>query len=270
MPRRVSSDMARAGRTAPGQTGGRLGVYGLWALLLLPGAASAQFAVHPVLVDVDATSRVGTETITVQNQGTEPLEVAVYLSDYDRSATGDHSYVSFGEHPNTCAGRLEAFPDQLSLAPGERGEIRLQMQPDSATCWGLVFVEKRTRAPSGITMAQRIGVKVLAESDGLAREGRVLGLAVDTTAEPAALLSFGNDGDGSLDVAGEVEIRDLAGEVVGVVEVEPFQVLPGRERRVRIPLGGAALEPGRYVLVAILDFGADYLAGGQAVLDLRP
>jgi hypothetical protein len=268
--RRAGSGEAHAGRRAPGQTGGRFGVYALIVLLLAPAGAAAQFAVHPVLVDLDATSRVGTETVTVENQGGDPLEVVVYLSDYERTAEGDHVYVAFGEHENTCAGRLEAFPDQLSLAPGERGEIRLRLQPGSGTCWGMVFVEKRTRAPSGIMVAQRIGVKVLTESPGLAREGRVLGMAVDTTAEPAALVAFANEGGGSLNVRGEVEVRDLAGEIVGVVAVEPFQVLPGRQRRVRVPLDGVTLEPGRYILVAILDFGADYLAGGQAMLEVRP
>lgn len=272
MNRQPVQDRAHVGRAAPGVSGSRIGVYALaWQLALLaPAGLSAQFAVHPVLVDLEATSRVGQETVTVENQGAETLEVQVYLSDYDRTPSGDHRYLAFGDHSNSCAGRLEAFPDQISLAAGERGEIRLQLQPGAGTCWGIVFVEKRSRAASGITVAQRIGVKVMAEPHDLVREGRVVGMAADTTAEPAAMLTFENEGSGSLTVWGEVEIRDVASEVVGVVTVEPFQVLPGRQRWIRTPLTGVTLEPGAYLMVAILDFGAEYLAGGQAMLELRP
>lgn len=242
----------------------------LLLFLLAPAGLSGQFAVYPVLVDLDATARVGTETVTVQNQGTETLEVRVYLSDYDRLPGGDHTYVSFGEHPSTCSDRLEAFPDQLSLEPGEQGEIRLRMQPDSTTCWSMVFVERRVVGASGITTAQRIGVKVLAEGTDRSREGRVVSVAADTAAGPAALVGFESQGTAALEVTGEIEIRDLSGEVVGVVQIDPFRVLPGRERRVRVELDGAGLEAGRYLMVAILDFDGDYLAGGQAMLEIEP
>ena len=262
---------SRVCRAASGIPGSRVGALVTVVLLAIPVGAAAQFAVYPVSLELEATSGVAARNVTVENQGSETLEVRVYAGDYDRAPTGDHRYFRFGEHERTCAGRLETFPDQLALAPGERGEIRIRMQPDSAVCWGVVFVEKRTVAPTGLTMAQRIGVKVLAEPAGLPREGRVLGVAADTTSEPAALVAFENQGRAVLDITGEVEVRDMTGEVVGVVEAEPFQVLPGRQRRIRVPLEGAALEPGRYLLVAVLDLGADYLAGGQAVLEVpRP
>lgn len=264
--------VAHTGRAAPGSPGRRLGLFlgVLTMLLLYASGLSAQFAVYPVLVTMDVTDQVGTQTLTVENQGDEPLELAVYLSDYDRTDSGDHQYVPFGEHPNTCQGRLEVFPDQLALQAGEKGEIRLRVQPGPGTCWAMVFVEKRTLTPSGITMAQRIGAKVLAESSQATLEGRVLGMAADTTAEPAALLAFENQGSGMLDVTGEIEVRDLTGEVVGVVKVDPFSVLPGHGRRIRVPLAGVELGPGRYIMVAVLDFGADYLAGGQAMIEVAP
>lgn len=269
----VGTDMvAHAGRAAPGIPGGRVGLLleAVTMLILSASGLSAQFAVYPVLVTMNVTDQVGTQTLTVENQGDEPLELAVYLSDYDRTDAGDHRYVPFGEHPGTCEGRLEVFPDQLALEAGEKGEVRLRMQPGPGTCWAMIFVEKRTLTPSGITMAQRIGVKLVAESAEATREGRVLAMAADTTAQPAALVAFENQGTGQLDVTGEIEVRDLSGEVVGVVKMEPFSVLPGHQRRVRVPLDSVDLAPGRYILVAVLDFGAEYLAGGQAMIEVAP
>lgn len=261
----------RMGRTrpAPETFGSRLVILVVHIVLTLwPAGLAAQFAVYPVRIDLEATDGVATEVFTVENRGQSPLDLTVYTSDFDRTPEGDHSYPAFGDHPHSCAGRMEIFPDQLSLGPGEVEEVRVRMRPDSATCWGMVFVEKRTPTSSGIVMAQRIGVKVVSQSGGLAREGRVLGVRADTTLEPATLVAFENQGEGVLAVEGEVEVRSLDGDVVAVVEAEPFRVLPGHEWRTRIPLSGADLAPGRYVVVVILDFGGEYLAGGQTMIEV--
>jgi len=271
--------------SAPDKLGGRCGVPG-WALAaavslatsvlsLAPAGAAAQLSVYPALVEFEAGPEVGLQTLTVENQGDASMEVRIYLSDYDRDPDGDHVYIPYGEHDHSCKGRLEAFPDQLSVEPGERGEIRLRLDEGEGSCWGLVFVEKRTLTPSGITVAQRIAVKVLAQPASASREGRVVGVAVDTVGGRSVVVGFENEGERALDVEGEVEIRDLAGEIVRVVAVERFHALPGRQRQVRVKLDAAALgdvvlAPGQYVLVAILDFGGDYLAGGQAILDVTP
>lgn len=257
-------------RTAPETLGSRLVIWGVHVVLALwPAALAAQFAVYPVRVDMEATDRVVTEVFTVENRGETLLDLTVYTSDFDRTPEGDHSYLAYGEHAHSCAGRMEIFPDQLSLEPGELEEVRVRMRPDSATCWGLVFVERRTPTSSGIVMAQRIGVKVVSQSGALLREGRVLGLRADTTAEPAVRVAFENQGEGMLEVEGELEVRSLEGEVVAVVDAEAFRVLPGHEWRTRIPLSSADLAPGRYIVVAILDFGGDYLAGGQTMIEVE-
>jgi hypothetical protein len=265
-------EAAPHGRTAPGLTGSRFGVWVLVgvALLLAPAVASAQFSVYPVAVKLESTDRVSTASFIVENSGATPLEVTIYLSDYDRAVDGGHGYFDFGSHEGTCAGRLEAFPDQVSVQPGRDAEVRLRLAPGSETCWAVVFVEQRSLTPSGITVAQRIGVKVHSERPALEREGAVVGLAADSTPDPAVFLTFENQGEGALDLRGEVEVRGLAGEVLAVVAVRPFEVLPGRRRTVRVSLEEANLEPGRYVVVGILDFGGEYLAGGQALIEVRP
>lgn len=272
--------------SAPEPIGGRCGVPAwvpavilsvaslVLALAMTPLEAAAQLAVYPALVEFEPGPAVSLQTLAVENQGDAAVEVRVYLSDYDRQPDGGHVYIPFGEHDHSCTGRLQAFPEQLSVQPGEQGEIRLRLERGQESCWGMVFVEKRTLTPSGITMAQRIAVKVLAQPVSDSREGRVVGVAVDTVGSPSVVVGFENDGARALDVEGELEIRDLAGHIVVVVPVERFHALPGRQRQVRVRLDPASmddvLEPGQYVLVAILDFGGDYLAGGQTLLEVSP
>lgn len=259
-------------RAAPGFPRGRLGVLVaiVAVLVLLPSASAAQFSAHPVQIELNAVDRVETETITVQNRSGEPLDLRVYVSDYDRAVEGGHSYLSFGEHPNSCAGRLQVFPDQLSLQPDESSQVRVRLEPDSATCWGIVFIERRELTPSGITIAQRIGAKVFGLGVGGPPAGKVVAMTVDTADEPSALVTFENEGDRIVEITGEIEVRDLEGEIHQVLELDPGRVLPGRSRRFRVSLGGLSLEPGQYLLVAILDFGAEYLVGGQAMYEVAP
>jgi hypothetical protein len=256
-------------RTAPGLAGGRFAIISAAAALVLVAAvpASAQFSVYPATVQLGAAQGVGAATITVENEGDTPLEARVYLADYDRDDDGRHRYSGYGEGESSCAGRLETFPDRVAVAPGERGEVRLRVQPASSTCWAVIFVERRTPTSSGITVAQRIGVKVLVAGEGGSRAGEVVGMAGDPDG-PTAVVAFENTGTAFLEVEGEVEVRDLDGEIVAVAPVELFRVLPGHRRRVRVPLEG--LDPGEYVLVSILDFGGEYLAGGQALLQVDP
>jgi hypothetical protein len=84
-----------------------------------------------------------------------------------------------------------------------------------------------------------------------------------------AEVEFENTGEGPLRPEGEIELRTVGGEVVGVLDVPAFSVLPGRIRRASVPVE-LDLTPGEYLAIPILDFGGDYLAGGQARFSVEP
>jgi hypothetical protein len=259
-------------RPASGASGRRLGPFlsMLFAMLAHPGLVAGQFAAYPVVLTLETGSEPVITSFTVENHAGSALELSIYASDYERAADGSHAYIPFGEHERSCAGRLEAVPAQLGVPAGERAEVRLRLEAGPETCWGMIFVEHRAPGALGVTVAQRIAVKVIGQPAGLTRSGAVLGVATDTTAEPAVRIAFENQGPGVLLPRGELEIHTLEGEVVGVVPVAPFKVLPQRRRILRVPLNGVKLPPGRYVVVGIVDFHGDYLAGGQTLLELRP
>jgi hypothetical protein len=259
-------------RPAPGASGRRFGPF-LCIFLTMsahPAVVAGQFAVYPVVLTLETGSEPVFTSFTVENHAGSALELSIYASDYDRAGDESHAYIHFGEHEHSCAGRLEAVPAQIGVPAGERAEVRLRLDAGPETCWGMIFVEHRAPGALGVTVAQRIAVKVIGQPAGLARSGAVLGLAQDTTAEPAVRIAFENQGPGVLLPRGELEIHTLEGEVVGVVPVAPFKVLPQRRRILRVPLNGMELPPGRYVAVGIVDFHGDYLAGGQTLLELRP
>lgn len=259
---------------APGNSGGRSVAFGALVAVLAAGLGAApaagQFAVQPVIVELRPGPGGAVEVIGVLNESDEPLQLRIYGSDYDQPAEGGHVFMELGAHERSCADRLEFFPDNLVLEPRGAGEIRIRMEPGSETCWSLVFVQSVSRAATGIRVAQRIGVKVYGIPTQAVTAGEIREVTVvsDGGSGRRVELAFANMGGAPVRPQGEVEIRSEAGEVVGVVPVQPFSVLPGRVARTTVALD-VALGPGTYVLVPILDFGGDYLAGGQALLRIE-
>lgn len=242
------------------------------ALILLAGVipAAAQFSAQPVIVELRTTNEAAATVITVRNESASPMQLQVYGSDFDQPEDGSHVFMGLGEHAQSCAGRMEILPDHLALGPHGAGEVRVRMEPGDAPCWSLVFVQGLARDGAGIQVSQRIGVKVYGVSVGARADGEVKAVEVvgDGNGSRHVEVTFANTGSRPVRPEGEVEIRTEAGEVVSVMAISPFSVLPGRTIRTRVPLD-VDLPVGLYLLIPILDFGGDYLAAGQALLEIE-
>lgn len=258
-----STTVARDGH--PGRSVGLFFAF----MLFLAAPAEAQFSVQPVIMEIEVGDSAAVTSFAVRNESDGPLHLRIYAADFDQPEDGSHAFMEAGTHPRSCADRLQVSTDNLSLQEGGQGEVRVRMAPGASTCWSMVFVQSQALQPDGIRIAQRIGVKVYGIGGLAAPAGEISAVAVETMAPESRTLAitFDNTGDGPLRPEGEVEIRTLDGDIVAVVPVPPFSVLPGRARRTRVALD-AELPPGRYLAIPILDFGADYLAGGQATFEV--
>lgn len=268
--KRVGSDQPMKD-SAAAATGGIRGRSALFAALLagvLASPAAAQFSAQPVILELRTDGSGSAATITVRNESDDPLQLRIYAADFDQVEDGSHTFMDAGAHDSSCMERLEVFPGNLVLEARGQDEVRVQMGPGDSTCWSMIFVQNVNRNAAGIQIAQRIGVKVYGVSTGLRADGEVRGITVsaaDSAGARAVEVAFANTGAAPVRPDGELEIRSEAGDVVAVVPIRPFSVLPGRVAVTRIPLE-VDLEAGRYLLIPVLDFGGDYLAGGQGLL----
>ncbi|MFW6331393.1 MAG: hypothetical protein ACOC3J_06675 [Gemmatimonadota bacterium] len=260
----------RAGRalSAALELRGRSVAFGAVLALLVAGRAEGQFSVQPVIMELRPGDSASVATFAVRNEAPEALQLRIYAADFDQPESGSHTFTEAGTHARSCYDRLRLFPDNLTVPAKSEGQVRVRLEPGAGTCWSVVFVQSQAAGDGGIRIAQRIGVKVY----GVAPDARPAGevLAVDVTEAPAdraVSILFENTGEGPIRPEGEVEIRTTAGEIVAVVPVPPFSVLPGRSRQTRVPLD-RPLEPGRYLAIPILDFGAEYLAADQASFEV--
>lgn len=238
-------------------------------LLLAAGAlpANAQFSALPGVVHLGADDDADVTVVQVRNEGDRPLQLRMYLSDYDQAEDGAYTFFETGTARGTCAGRISFFPDNALLQPGERQEVQVRIEAGAGACWSLLFVESAPEGSSQVRVANRIGVRVLNAPASLTRDG---GLARVTAAQSDSLeveMLFRNTGSAPVQVRGTIEIRDLAGTTVTTAQVGPLGVLPAHDRRFMTLL--PPLPAGDYLAVPVLDFGADWLAGGQALFTVR-
>lgn len=242
---------------------------GLLLMLCVGTPAAAQFSVQPVIVELPASDTIVAAVIEVVNQGNTDLLFRFYGADFDQDASGDHAFLDSGNHRRSCAERLSVTPDGATIGALQRQPVVARLAPGAdSTCWSLLFIEGSNPQASGIHVNQRIGVKVYGLAKKPAREAEVTAVHVAHRADTLAItIDVRNRGNIPLRPFGRVELRNMSGHVLQSVDVDAFSVLPGYLRRAVVTVV-AKLPAGAYLAVPILDFGNDYLIGGQASFEV--
>ncbi len=260
---RAVSDIAR---TALEFLEGRTGLRTLATALALtaPALLRAQFSANPVIVTLTPADSADVAVITVRNDSPAEQQFRFSLYDFDQDADGGHSFAPVGKNPHSCGSRLSVFPQSAGLLPGEHADVRVRLAPGTVACWGVLMVEQQSRdAQRGIRAGQQIAVKLYGVTPTSTRSGEIGAVsAKQDTGGVHVLFEFRNTGEAPIRPQGSVELRTMKGEVVATAVVEPFSALPGHSRRMPIDFK-QHLAAGQYLAVPILDFGTDYLVGGQ-------
>src|SRR3989441_6408817 len=253
---------------------------------LAPRSASAQLAVDQaeIFLEPRAVGR-GIASINVSNEGDSVAEARVYLSDWDRREDGEHRFYPSGTLPRSCGRLLRVFPLSVRLAPHTSQGVRVALDGAdtlSAACWSIVFVESGATPTGGgrqLAYVTRLGVKIYGLPAGLAKDGMIDELAERgrqaSSGKPAGDaggkrldVTFRNSGRLPLWVRGRIEVPRLDNSVAATADVPEFPVLPGARRTVAVP--APKVRAGRYVALALLDYGGADIAGAQIPFETPP
>jgi len=222
----------------------------------------------------------------VINNDSEPANITVSVCDWLRDLQGQNLFCkAAGQVPRSASAWVSAAPEQFELEPSKSKEIRFTLAVPAdpqldGTYWTAVMVEGTPVTQPGqpgttITVKRRFAVKVLETVAGTGKkDGQISDVEVRGLNPPRVLVEFSNRGTLSLPkVSGRVEIRDQTGKTVDTIPIAAFPVLPGYRRQLIVSSArkrGDLLPTGRYLILAILDFGGDNLVGGQQVLTIKP
>lgn len=261
---------------------------------LVASPLDAQLSVDRVdltLVPRSASRQNG--VITVTNTTDRAVAASVYTADWDRDESGANRFYDLGALPQSCGDRLRVFPRTISLPPRSAQSLQVIAEgADSlaATCWAIVFIETRLPPPPGearqLSYVLRTGVKVYMVPPGLEGDGLVEDMRVSAespAASGAAQASapamgstppsrklevvFRNAGPTPLLGRGSVEIRRPDNSLASTIALEEFPTLPGVRRRLLVDM--PELPPGRYVALAMIDFGGAEIVAGRLEFEAR-
>ena len=138
-------------------------------------------------------------------------------------------------------------------------------------CWAAAIVESvvpRIESGRSVNYHLRLATKIYQQPAGLVANGELLEMDVaphrpDSAASSATRLEvlFANTGGRHIETRGELQIRRPDNSLAATLELPTMYTLPGARSRAGIVLPD--LPRGRYVLLAVFDFGGDELTAGQ-------
>ena len=253
------------------------------ALLAFNAAsASAQLSVDELEVTLrpDAPQQ-RTGVIRITNDTDKPVHAMLEIQDWNRDLSGANQFFPLGTVSGSCKEHLKVFPLSVRIDAHRTEPVRISYDGDAAaSCWGIVFMQsndppKTTSGKSQITYVVRTGVKVYVESEKARREGEVDSVrltttnasATDTTKVKAIEVLFKNTGTAHLKPSGAVEVRSATNDVVAKLNIPEFPIAPGDGRRIVLAL--PALAPGRYVALALIDYGGLDISAGQLEFEVK-
>ena len=219
------------------------------------------------------------QTFRVSNESDSSAQVTIGAQDWDRDESGKNQFYPLGQLSTSCRSRVVVSPTVFQLAPKSSQTIRVSIDSAAAFaagCYTILFVETprppNARSQSAILYSIRYGVKVYAEPATLPENAEVEdaqiqrdSTAVDSLSRALSVL-FHNTGSRHLLVHGTVEIRRPDNSLVSRVDVPEFPALPAARRRLNVTL--PKLAAGRYVILALLDYGGREIVAGQAELQV--
>ncbi|MGQ0813265.1 MAG: hypothetical protein ACT4O1_02235, partial [Gemmatimonadota bacterium] len=242
----------------------------------------AQLSVDELEVFIDPTiSAERTAVIRITNDTDQAVQALLELQDWNRDDSGANQFYPPGTTSGSCGERLKVFPASVRIDAHRTESVRVSWDAGTpASCWGVVFIQaneppKASDQQSQITYIIRTGVKVYVQPAAAARAGDVDSVRVtsmpasqtDTTTVPALEVLFRNSGQAHLKPTGAVEVRSADNVVVAKLDIAEFPIAPGDARRIRHPLPRMA--NGRYIALALIDYGGQEIAAAQLEFEIR-
>jgi len=234
--------------------------------------------------DPSQSSRV----FNVSNEGSTTLQATLYTADWDRDSVGNNRFFPTGTLKRSCRSLIQIFPTQMQLDPHSSQAVRVTLAgPDSlsSSCWSIVFVELRDpvrlqSAGRAVQAIVRVGTKIYVEPRSAQRSADIQDMRVvaheptadelsaskTDTAAKDVLLTVENAGGVQVRPSGRLEIRKADNSIAATVKIEEFPLLPGGTRQLHVPI--PTLVPGKYIALAILDYGGADIAGGQVEIQM--
>ena len=226
---------------------------------------------RPAVEETLAPGQAVDGTITVENQGDEPLPVDVYLQDWEYldGGNGDKLFSAPGTSPWSASAWISYHPSRLTIPPRGTAAVEYTIRVPENARGGhasvLFFESGLGQLPpdqNGVTVQYTGRIGSLFEIDAagtVQRAGEITELSVSEPSadRPLALTyTFRNTGNALIRPKAYFNIVDPTGAYLGRGEFPQRYTFPGRSGTASADWAGS-LPPGDHTVLLTVDIGAE-------------
>lgn len=239
---------------------------------------------RPVVEETLAPGHVARGTIEVDNQAQEPLQLDVYLQDweYTEGGSGDKLFSAPGSSPWSASSWISFYPQKLELPAQGKGVVEYTIRvPADATPGGhysVMFFEsilgKTPQDARGVSVQYtgRLGSLFEVQIAGtVERAGEITNVTIGEFAEDRPLTlgyTFLNKGNIAIRPKAFFNITDQAGRYFGRGEFNQLYTFPGRSGSATMEWTGS-LAPGDYTVLITADLGDHQVVVAERLLHVK-
>jgi len=226
-----------------------------------------------------------TKQVHIRNKGTTEQNFVFNLSDWLTDEKGNVKYFKPGTVGRSCSDWLTVSPPLVTLQPNQTGTVNVTIlvpENDNSTKWSVLFIQsaEEKTGPGAIDKNIQMGIHVAAR------------IAVPIFQSPASNTLYKASIEGLTETIGDDSTRTYSSKVINLGDKilnckvfftvsniataeeftsEPieFSLLPESTKDVTYTLD-KDLQPGRYSVAAVLDYGYnDQLEGVQLDIEVK-
>lgn len=244
-----------------------------FALILALNLKAQQVNINPSILEFHVQSIGSSETqvITISNNSSKAQSFEIELGDWDRKPDGSHDYFKPNTKPYSCASWITIDKNFLEIPAGKSGEITLTVQAPNnpkdleSMKWAMLFIQganlKKTlsngpkEAKASIQEIIRMGVHVY-QTPLTVTETAAKAVSLNQSKATNRVYEFEiqNTGKVMLNAKSYLQITNLSNSQEVTSEAKEFPIFPGGKRIIPLEIP-ATIKPGKYSILAVLDYG---------------
>lgn len=211
--------------------------------------------------------------ITIRNSSGGTVHVVSSMSDFGVTPNGNYAFERAGTRPYSLLRWATINPREFDLSPDTTEQVRLTLSvPKSSSLSGeyagVIFFQTRpVRRSRTVAVSVRIATKIYATIPGTVKLDGAISKMTSTPGPGGRMyrVLFVNRGNVHVYCSGQLLVQK-GGQVVERLAM-PRDMLVERGGDRLIEVSGKRLPPGKYLAVAMIDYGGKTMTGGEISFD---
>jgi hypothetical protein len=211
--------------------------------------------------------------ITIRNSSGGMVHIVSSMSDFSVTRGGDYAFERAGSRAYSLLRWASINPREFDLDPGNTQQVRMTLSVPktsqlSGEYAGIIFFQTRpTRHANTVAVSVRIATKIYATIPGTVKlDGAISKMSsAGGSADRVYRVLFANRGNAHVYCSGQVVVQKDNQVIERIAMPRDMLVERGGDRLIEVT--GKRLPPGKYLAIAMIDYGGKTMTGGEISFD---